>query len=179
MMKFLLFITKKALTITSVLGALIGLSQTGAAQTQPATFPKIAGYVGIIHPIVTFSSEGTHTNFDGSYTVGMPTGINIIKSSKVGFSFEVVPFVKSEKGVDKMSNFLFHPGVLAPLGHGFTFVGRAAFETSGRYGFTPIINKVVKKNKNSSIFVAVPVPVRFGNDKPTSATIAFQFGLGF
>jgi hypothetical protein len=68
---------------------------------------------------------------------------------------------------------------LVTLGKGFTFIGRAAFETGGRYGFTPIINKVVRKNKHSNYFVAIPVPVRFGNDKPASATLAFQFGLGF
>ncbi|WP_207420707.1 hypothetical protein [Desertivirga brevis] len=151
-----------------------------AATTPPTvTYPRIAGYVGIIHPLVTVDKSGTHTNFDGFYTVGMPTGINIWKTPKVGFSFEVVPFVRAENGMSKMSNFLFHPGVLAALGKGFTFVGRAAFETGGRYGFTPIINKVVKKNKHSNYFVAIPVPVRLGNDKPASATLAFQFGLGF
>jgi len=169
-----------ALALFSII--FLGTTKAQSNQASPAqqpVYPKIAGYVGVIHPLVTFSSEGTHTNFDGSYTVGMPTGVNIWKSSKVGFSFEVVPFVKSEKGVDKMNNVLFHPGVLAPLGHGFTFIGRAAFETSGRYGFTPVLNKIVKKSKNSNIFVALPLPVRFGNDKPASATIAFQFGLGF
>lgn len=168
---------RNSFSIFSFIAAIL-FSNAISAQNQQA-YPKIAGYVGIIHPIVTFSSEGTHTNFDESYTVGMPTGINIWKSAKIGFSFEVVPFVRSEKGVDKANNFLFHPGVLAPLGKGFTFVGRAAFETSGRYGFTPILNQVVKKNKHSNIFVALPVPVRFGNNKPASATIAFQFGLGF
>lgn len=148
---------------------------------QPAVhvYPRIAGYVGIIHPIVTFDSDGTHTNFKDFYTVGMPTGINIWKSSKIGFSFEAVPFVRTEDGTSKMSNFLFHPGVLAALGKGYTFIGRAAFETSGRFGFTPILNKVVKRNKHSNYFVAVPLPVRFGNDKPASFTAAFQFGLGF
>ena len=34
--------------------------------------------------------------------------------------------------------------------HGLTLVTRAAFETGGRYGFTPVLNKVVKKNKNSN-----------------------------
>ena len=156
------------------------LAQTPAAVAPPIqTYPKIAGYVGIIHPIVTFSSEETHTNFDESYTVGMPTGINIWKTSKVGFSFELVPFVRAENGVSKMNNVLFHPGILAALGNGFTFVGRAAFETSGRYGFTPIINKVIRKNKHSNYFVALPFPLRFGNDKPATFTAAFQFGLGF
>ncbi|RDC64243.1 hypothetical protein [Adhaeribacter pallidiroseus] len=153
-----------------------------ASQAQappPVTYPKVAGYVGIIHPLVTFSKDETTTNFDGYYVVGMPTGINIWKSAKIGFSAEFVPFIRAENGTSRMSNFLFHPGVLVALGHGFTFAGRAAFETSGRYGFTPVLNYAVKKNTNSNYFVAVPLPVRFGNDHPTSLTLGFQFGLAF
>lgn len=143
------------------------------------TYPKIAGYVGIVHPIATFSSAGTDLNFDGHYVVGMPLGINIWKSKKIGFSFEVVPYVRAENGSSKMSNLLIHPGVLVSLGSGFTFAGRLAFETSGRYGITPVLNKIIIKNKASSFFAAIPVPFRFGNDKPFSTTIAFQFGLAF
>jgi len=143
------------------------------------TYPKIAGYVGIVHPIAAFSSAGTDFNFDRHYVVGMPIGINLWKSKKVGFSFEVVPYVRAENGTSKMSNLLIHPGVLVSLGNGFTFAGRLAFETSGRYGVTPVLNKVIIKNKNSSFFAAVPVPFRFGNDRPFSTTVAFQFGLAF
>ena len=155
-------------------------AQIQAPQSAPVqTPPKVVGYVGVIHPIVTFSSDGTHTNFDGNYTVGIPTGINIWKTSKIGFSFEAVPFVRAENGVSKMNNFLFHPGILAGLGKGYTFVGRLAFETSGRYGFTPLLSKVVKKGKNSNIYVSLPLPIRFGNNKPATFTAAFQFGLSF
>lgn len=147
-------------------------------QTQQ-TYPKLAGYIGVVHPVVSFSSEGTHFNFKDSYIVGMPIGINIWKSAKVGFSSEIVPFIKATGGSSKVNNVLFHPGVLVALGHGFTFAGRAAFETSGRYGLTPVINKVVKKNKGSSYFVAIPLPARFGNDLPSSFGIGFQFGIAF
>ena len=153
---------------------------TGYAQQIPVqTYPKIAGYVGIVHPIVTFSSDGTHTNFKDSYVVGMPIGINIWKSAKIGFSSEIVPFVKATGTGSKVNNVLFHPGVLVALGNGFTFAGRAAFETSGRYGVTPVLNKIVKKNEGSSYFIALPLPVRFGNDLPSSLGIGFQFGISF
>lgn len=79
----------------------------------------------------------------------------------------------------KCPTFFLHPGVLVSLGDGFTFAGRLAFETSGRYGLTPVLNKVIIKNKTSSFFAAIPIPFRFGNDKPFSATVAFQFGLSF
>lgn len=153
------------------------VSDTFGQATQ--TYPKMAGYVGIVHPIVNFSSDGTHTNFQDSYVVGMPIGINIWKNAKIGFSSEIVPIIKATGSTSKVNNVLFHPGVLVALGNGFTFAGRAAFETSGRYGLTPVLNKTVKKNKDSSYFVAVPLPARFGNDLPSSFGIGFQFGIAF
>lgn len=149
------------------------------AQNAQQSYPKVAGYVGILHPLVTFNSKGTDVNFKHYYTGGLPIGINIWKSAHVGFSMEFVPSIRAENGVSKMSNLLIHPGVLIPLGSGFTFAGRAAFETAGRYGFTPVLNKTVIKKKDYSYFVAIPLPVRFGNDKPASATIGFQFGIAF
>jgi len=92
---------------------------------------------------------------------------------------EFVPIIRASGGTSKMNNFLFHPGVLFGLGNGFTLAARSAFETSGRYGVTPVLNKVVLKGKSSSVFVAVPVPVRFGNDQPASLTAGFQFGIAF
>jgi hypothetical protein len=152
---------------------------TTLAQTAPVTYPRITGYVGILHPIVTFSNEGTHTNFDGAYVVGLPTGINIWKSPTIGFSVEMVPFIRAANGTSKMNNFLFHPGLLVSLGHGFTLASRLAFETSSRYGLTPVLNKVVKKSRNCNYFVAIPVPARFGNDQAATLGIGFQFGIAF
>ncbi|MBO9201927.1 MULTISPECIES: hypothetical protein [Niastella] len=167
---------KKAFILIFLLSAL--LPEWGAAQ-QPVTYPKINAYVGILHPLVTYSSDEPHYNFDGAYVIGMPTGINIWKTAKIGFSMEFVPLIKAANGTSKMSNFLFHPGALFGLGKGFTLATRAAFETSGRYGLTPVINKIVKKSQGCSYFVAVPVPVRFGNDLPASLTIGIQFGIVF
>ncbi|HSC53378.1 MAG TPA: hypothetical protein VLC98_07160 [Phnomibacter sp.] len=149
------------------------------AVSAQTTYPKITGYVGIVHPIVTFSDGETHTNFTDNYIVGMPIGLNLWKNPKIGFSMEFVPNIRAENNTSKMSNLLVHPGVLVALGKGFVFAGRAAFETSGRYGFTPVLNKTVIKSKNTSYFVALPLPVRFGNNLPTSFTIGFQFGVAF
>ena len=162
-----------------LVGSLLISTTCYSQQSAAPTYPKVAGYVGIVHPIVTFSSEGTHTNFKDSYVVGMPIGINIWKSAKIGFSTEIVPFVKATNSGSKVNNVLFHPGVLVAMGNGFTFAGRAAFETSGRYGLTPVFNKVVKKNNGSSYFIAVPLPARFGNALPFSFGIGFQFGISF
>lgn len=155
---------------------LLFLSFNSFSQT---TYPKITGYFGVMHPIATFSSEQTSVNFRDYYAVGFPTGINIWKNQKIGFSFEVVPNIRVQGNSDKVTNLLFHPGVLVALGNGYTFAGRAAFESSGRYGITPVINKTVIKSDNCSYFVAVPLPVRFGNDHRASFTVGFQFGIAF
>lgn len=155
---------------------LFSLSFNAFSQT---VYPKITGYFGILHPIATFSSEQTSVNFRDYYAVGFPTGINIWKNQKTGFSFEVVPNIRVQGNSDKVTNLLFHPGVLVALGNGYTFAGRAAFESSGRYGVTPVINKTVIKSENCSYFVAVPLPIRFGNDHPASFTVGFQFGIAF
>ena len=142
-------------------------------------YPKTTTYFGVVHPIVTVSSDKPVYNFQNYYMVGIPTGINVWKSKKIGYSLEIIPYIKSDKTISKMSNLLIHPGVLVSLGDGFTFIGRAAFETSGRYGLTPIINKTILKTNNCSYYVSVPVPLRFGNNQTSSATLALQFGIIF
>lgn len=149
------------------------------AQNEAEFFPKIKATVGIVHPIVTFSSEETAVNFRDYYTVGMPIAINVWKTKKIGFSFEIVPTIKSDDGLSKVNSVLIHPGILVRLKHEFTFAGRAAFDTSGRYGFTPVLSKAVGIHKDYNYYVSVPVPVRFGNDKPASVTLGFQFGISF
>jgi hypothetical protein len=147
---------------------------------QTVIYPRITGYMGVLHPIVTFArGRQPQYNFDGAYAGGLPTGINIWKSARIGFSMEFVPFIRAANGASKMNNFLFHPGVLFGLGNGFTLATRAAFETSGRYGLTPVLNKIVYKSKTSSCFIAIPVPARFGNEQPSSIGIGFQFGIIF
>lgn len=149
------------------------------AQQSTVTYPKIAAYIGIMHPLVTFSEDGAITNFKHFYVGGLPAGINIWKNGHLGFSMEFVPFIRADSTSSKMNNFLFHPGILVALGKGWTFAGRLAFETSGRYGITPILNKIVHKNKNSSYYVSVPVPARFGNNHSATCVIGLQFGILF
>ena len=143
------------------------------------TYPKITGYFGVMHPLVSINKDETTVNFRDYYAVGFPTGINIWKSEKIGFSFEIVPNIKDDQDTSKVTNILFHPGVLVALGHGYNFAGRLAFESNGRYGVTPVFNKTIKKNANSSYYVALPLPVRFGNDHPATFTAGFQFGIAF
>jgi len=149
------------------------------AQQKDNSFPKVQGYIGVVHPIVTLFSNETVYNFNGSYTVGFPTGINIIKTEHFGYSLEVVPFINSSNGTSKTSNVLFHPGIMFRYKHGFTWINRLAFETSGRYGITPIFNKVIIKSKNNTIAGAIPIPIRFGNNRKPSIGAGIQVAIVF
>ena len=143
------------------------------------SYPEVKGYVALVVPIYTFSSDGNTLNGKDNFVIGNPWGINIWKSKRFGFSFEFTPFLKFDNKGSKVSNVLFHPGVLYRLGHEYTFIGRLAYETSGRYGFTPIINKVFKRTAHNTFYVAALLPVRFGNSHEPSITPGFQFGIGF
>jgi len=161
------------------------VSAAQAQQTPPAhNYPRTVLYQGILHPIVTVSQDAPVVNFRNFYQVGFPVGVTIWKTAKLGYSLEIVPFIRAEAGVSRMNNVLFHPGMLLGLGNGFTLANRLAFETGGRYGVTPVLNKTFHRSGPAqpgavNYFLAVPLPVRFGNDRPTSVTLGFQFGIAF
>lgn len=142
-------------------------------------YPKIMGYISVVHPIITFDKNGNTLNFDDGYIVGFPTGINILKNEKFGYSLEVVPFINAYNGNDRVNNVLFHPGLLFRYPKNWTLYTRMAFETSGRYGVTPSLSKIVYKAKSTNLFVSMPLPLRFGNQKPASIGVALQMGLTF
>ena len=165
----------------TIFAFICSLSFKVKAQSSPPVnaYPKITGYFSLFHPIGTFNKDGFHNNFSNVYTLVFPFGINILKSDKFGISFEIAPAIRTEHNVSKVSSVLFHPGAMFRFKHGFTFIGRAAFETNGRYGFTPVFNQVIKKGKNASLYFALPLPVRFGNDQPASLTTGVQVGVAF
>jgi hypothetical protein len=145
---------------------------------QQTTYPKVVGYLSFIIPIVTVSNTTT-TNFNGTTSIGFPVGINVLYSDKFGFSYEFTPTIKSGNGTSKMSNLLFDPGTMFRFEHGFTIITRLAFETSGRYGFTPVFNKVYLRTKDVNYFVALSTPARFGNSTPASVGLNLQIGFIF
>jgi hypothetical protein len=150
------------------------------AKSQNANeYPKVAAYFSVSHPIVTLSSNLPAYNFDHSYTVGFPIGINIIKSAKLAYSIEIVPTLNSSKGVTKTSNLSIQPGLIFRYPNGFNFLTRMAFETGGRYGTNLVFNKVLYKTKMNSYWVSIPVPARFGNNAPASIGVGLQFGVTF
>lgn len=142
-------------------------------------YPKVVAYFSINHPLLTISSNLPAYNFDHSYTVGFPIGINIIKSDQLAYSIEIVPTINSAKGVTKTSNLSIQPGLIFRYPKGFNVLTRLAFETGGRYGTNLVFNKVLYKTKMNSYWVSVPIPARFGNSVPASVGIGLQFGVTF
>ena len=147
---------------------------------QAPVYPRVMGYFSVVNPIGSWNKDGFTSNFNGNvYSIGFPFGINLLKSDKFGVSFEIAPTIRTENHIAKVNSVLFHPGAMFRFKHGFTFVGRAAFETNGRFGFTPVFNQVIRKGKDANLFISVPVPVRFGNSVPTSVSTGLQVGVSF
>ena len=174
-MSFLLRITLLSLTIR--IGA--WAQSTPTLPASPPPYPRVAGYFSVIHPLLTVDANGIAGNFGPVYTVGFPTGLNILKSDHIGFSFEITPFIRAENGNSRVYNLLFHPGVMFRFPRRFTINQRLAFETSGRYGTTTVFSKVVKYGPSSALFVAVPLPLRLGADRATSVGVGLQVGVSF
>ncbi|MXV53204.1 hypothetical protein GS399_19740 [Pedobacter sp. HMF7647] len=158
---------------------LLYFSGSKKSSAQTTIYPRITGYFSIVHPIGTWNKDGFTGNFGDVYTVGFPFGMNILKSDRFGVSFEIAPTIRTEHGISKVNSVLFHPGAMFRFKHGFTFIGRMAFETNGRFGVTPVFNQVLVKGKNASFFTSIPVPVRFGNNMPASIGAGLQFGVSF
>lgn len=147
-------------------------------ETVKSAYPKAVGYLSFIFPLVTIASTTTY-NFNGTTSIGFPVGVNVLYSDRFGFSYEFTPTIKAGGGTSKVSNLLFDPGTMFRFQHGFTFISRLAFETSGRYGFTPVFNQVYARTKDVNYFVALSTPVRFGNSAPSSIGLNFQVGFTF
>jgi hypothetical protein len=143
-------------------------------------YPRVVGYLSFILPLETLQSGTFTPNFSHHATsIGFPIGVNVLYSDRFGFSYEFTPTVKASGGSSKMNNLLFDPGTMFRFDHGFTIITRLAFETSGRYGFTPVLNQVYARTKAVNYFVAFSLPNRFGNADPYSIGLNLQLGFTF
>jgi len=143
-------------------------------------YPRTVGYLSFILPLETLQSGNFTPNFDHHTTsIGFPIGVNVLYSDRFGFSYEFTPTIKASGGSSKMSNLLFDPGTMFRFDHGFTIITRAAFETSGRYGFTPVFNQIYARTKDVNYFVALSLPNRFGDNEAYSIGLNLQIGFIF
>src|SRR5450432_4125504 len=153
-----------------------------AISSATIAYPKVVGYMSFVIPLVKINKDETTNdfeNFKNNFAIGFPVGINILYSDKFGFSFEITPTIKAGNGTTKTSNFTFSPGPMFRFSHGFTIILRLAFETSGRYGVTPVFNKIVIRSKTINYFISASLPVRFGNNELPSIGGSLQFGCIF
>ena len=175
----------------------LGFFMTGTAQSQQSspgqqlaatssstTYPQAKGYLSFIIPWVTVQGKTVTPEFKTATTIGFPFGILVLYSPTFGFSFEITPSILYEhqtakSPASKTSNVLFDPGPMFRFKHGWTFIPRLAFETGGRYGVTPVLNKIVARTKALNYFVAVSAPMRAGNSEPTSIGGNLQIGFIF
>ncbi len=145
----------------------IALAQKDSIQSSPPVSKNVVGYVSFIIPAVNFFYKQSGSNADftnGTTKIGFPVGINVFYNEKFGFSYEITPTIKVSGNTSKMSNLVFDPGTMFRFKHGFMIITRLAFETSGRYGFTPVFNKVIMRTKDVIYAISLSLPVRFGED---------------
>jgi len=148
------------------------------------TYPYTKGYLSFIIPWVTFQGNTVTPEFKAATTIGFPFGVLVYYSATFGFSFEITPSIMYEhqtgkSPASKTSNVLFDPGPMFRFTHGWTFIPRLAFETRGRYGVTPVLNKIVARTKVVNYFLALSAPMRAGNSEPTSIGANLQVGFIF
>jgi hypothetical protein len=151
-----------------------------AQSTPPPAFtPQTNAYIGIVHPIVIFNSSGSQFNFTDYYQMGMTMAAILRKHPKYAWNLELVGFIRSEKGVSKTNNLMLHPGVSFFLPQNFAITPRFGFESSGRYGPSLIIGKKMFQIKNHVCTFNWVNLLRFGNDLPTTYTVAVNLTFGF
>ncbi|HJW27977.1 MAG TPA: hypothetical protein VJ508_01875, partial [Saprospiraceae bacterium] len=129
------------------------MAQETMTPPAPAN-PKVAGFhVGVVQIIFGINKNGTSWIDESDfYSIGFPMGITLNTSGKAKIDLEFVPVIKPHMESDKpfQSHLLFHPGILLPMKHGWTFGMRLAFEAGeGQFGFTPLLNKSFPLGKQS------------------------------
>ena len=150
------------------------------ANLKKPVYPKIVGYLSVLIPFVTVNNVTSTANFShGATTLGFPVGINVFYGPRFGFSYEFTPFIKAGSGTSKSSNLLFDPGTIFRFDGGNNLITRLAFETSGRYGFTPAYNRTYLRTKDVNYFFTIGLPARFGNNATATVTLTLQLGLTF
>lgn len=150
-----------------------------AQNPPPQNYPRVSIYLSVSEPLVSYSKAGFKDNFSAGSNITFPAGVNLLKSDQFGISFEISPAIRIEKGLAKTNGLLFHPGTMFRFKHGFTLITRAAFDSNGRFGFTPVYNQVIHRGKLSNLFIAASNPVRFGNNLPSNIGLNFQIGAAF
>jgi hypothetical protein len=165
--------------LVSILFVSSGVLGQATAPIDSLRYPKIVTYTSFFLPIVSTNDHATSWNFSTTFSIGFATGINVLYSDRFGFSFDISPVITSSKGTSKVANFIFDPGPIFRFKKGYSLITRMALETAGRYGESTVISKVFTPGKASSLFAALGIPLRFGNNLPASIGATVFFGVAF
>ncbi|MBK8501859.1 MAG: hypothetical protein IPL46_06420 [Saprospiraceae bacterium] len=159
------------------------------AQTVDTETDKIenifAGYhIGIVQPLYSIQ-KGVISHLFGynDYSAGLAIGLSLNTPGRAIVDLEFVSFISQlpDEGVDLKVHLLYHPGILLPLGNGFTLGARVAFETGqGKWGFTPLLNKSFDVGA-CNLFLEIVAPGRFGpgEDFNYSQVLGVHAGVAF
>lgn len=171
---------KKLLFIAVLFFAAAAHETSAQDKPNPTEVARVTGYFSYLMPLVKFQDGESTSNFSDGFAMGFPAGfILATKSGRYGYIFELVPIIAFANGTSRMDNLVFNPGIQFHIPGGWNFNALASFETSGRYGLTPVISKTLRVGEYTSWFMTVPVPVRFGANRPTSLEFALQLGFAF
>jgi hypothetical protein len=171
---------KRILFVTLFVCALAIQHANAQDKPNPTEVARVTGYFSYLMPLAKFQGGESTSNFRDGFAMGFPAGfILATKSGRYGYIFELVPIIAFADGTSRMDNLVFNPGIQFHIPGGWNFNALASFETSGRYGLTPVISKTLRVGEYTSWFMTVPVPVRFGADRPTSLEFALQLGFAF
>ncbi len=176
---------KKSIVSLAIILSILSVHHAAAQTAGDSThYHVVKSYLSFIIPWVTINKNTTTTEFQAATTIGFPVGINIYYSKHFGFSYEITPSVTwkqptGKQGTSSTSNLLFDPGPVFRFNHGFNIIPRLAFETQGRYGFTPVFNKVYLRTPDVDYWFSVSFPARFGNNAPASVGANLQIGFTF
>jgi len=167
--------------MASIYGSIVAQD---AIKTTERVMPKLAGYhIGVVQLIYSVNKgETSFLDENNFYTIGFPVGLTLNTGGKVKVDLELVPFIKPhiETDLPYQVHLLYHPGVLFPMQHGWTFGFRLAFEAGeGQFGFTPLLNKSFKISEKSVFFMELVAPGRFGPEKNSGYTQLGGLHAGF
>ncbi|WMJ74698.1 hypothetical protein RCC89_16210 [Cytophagaceae bacterium ABcell3] len=164
------------------MGALYGtpiFAQTGAVEVQKVESPRVGGYLGVVTSMFETTFEAPDSRILPLRSIGIPFGVNFWLHEKLAFSIEFVPILSIQAENFRTEGLLVHPGLIWNLSEKTSFSGRVAFESNGQFGFTPIIARSLYTGKYSSYSIAIPVPVRFGNQMPANMAVGLVLVWGF
>jgi hypothetical protein len=149
------------------------------AFSQGTAETKVSSYIGVVHPLYTIQKGKATPNFRDYYQMGITTAVIVKKAKNYAYNLELVAFIRHEKGVTRMNNFMLHPGVSFFLKKDWAITPRLGFETGGRFGPTLIVAKTIAKPGGHPINLNLVNLLRFGNDAGASFTQAINVTFGF